>query len=71
MSAGAARLKHALKTMRENWEITRETWNDGVARDFEKNHLLPLDQQVNTALRGMDKISEVLGKVRAECGDRG
>ena len=67
MSAGAARLKHALKTMRENWEITRESWNDAVARDFEKNHLLPLDQQCNTALRGMDKIHEVLQKVRQEC----
>ncbi len=67
MSAGSARLKHAQKTLREHWEVTRETWNDMVARDFEKNHLLPLDQQVTTALRGMDKISEVLQKVRHDC----
>ena len=67
MSAGSARLKHALKNLREHWDITREKWHDSVARDFEKNHLIPLDQQVNNALRGMDKISEVLQKVRHDC----
>jgi len=67
MSAGSARLKHAQKTLRENWDITKESWHDGVARDFEKNHLIPLDQQVSTALHGMDKISEVLYKVRHDC----
>lgn len=67
MSAGSARLKHALKNLREHWDATKEQWNDGVARDFEKNHLVPVDQQVNTALHGMDKISEVLQKVRHDC----
>ncbi len=69
MSAGAARLKSALKTLREHWEITHELWADGVARDFEKEHLVPLDQQVNTTLRGMDKINEVMSKVRSACGE--
>jgi len=67
MSAGSGALKHALKNLREQWEITREQWHDGVARDFEKNHLIPLDQQVNNALRGMDKITEVLQKLRHDC----
>ncbi len=70
MSAGSARLKHALKTLREHWDLTREQWNDPVSRDFEKNHLIPLDQQSNNALRGMDKITEVLQKVRHDCSDR-
>ncbi len=69
MSAGAARLKHAVKDLREHWEETKEFWADGVARDFEKEHLLPLDHQVNTTLRGMDKISDVMSKVRSACGE--
>jgi len=67
MSAGSARLKHALKNLSEHWDATREQWADAVARDFEKNHLAPLEQQVNNALRGMDKLSEVLSKVRQDC----
>ena len=69
MSAGAARLKHALKSVREHWDVTKEHWADNVSRDFEKNHLMPLDQQVNTTLRGMDKISDVMSKVRSACGE--
>lgn len=68
MSQGSARLKYALKTLRERWDLTREQWADNVARDFEKDHLMPLDQQVNTTLRGMAKVSEVLNKVKQECG---
>lgn len=67
MSAGSARLKFAMKTLREQWDVTREQWADNVARDFEKNHLEPVDHQVETALRGMDKLAEVLQKVRQEC----
>ena len=67
MSAGSARLKHAMKTLLERWDATRDQWDDKVARDFEKNHLLPLEQQVEHALRGMDKLGEILNKVRSDC----
>jgi hypothetical protein len=67
MSAGGARLKHAMKALNEHWDITREKWADHVAADFEKNHLQPLEHQVNTALLGMQKLAEVLNKVRQEC----
>ena len=67
MSAGSARLKHAMNTLREHWKNTREQWDDGVAREFEKNHLDPVDSQVDHALRGMDKISELLHAIRRDC----
>ena len=67
MSAGSARLQHALKILREKWEITREQWTDKNAFDFDKNHIIPLEHQVSHALKGMDKISEVIAKVRQDC----
>jgi hypothetical protein len=67
MSAGSARLKHAMNTLNEHWDLTREQWVDNVARDFEKNHIVPLEQQVEHALRGMDKLAEILMKVRNDC----
>jgi hypothetical protein len=56
-----------MKTLREHWDVTRESWDDGVSRDFEKNHITPVEHQVTTAIRGMDKIAEVLSRVRQEC----
>ena len=67
MSAGSARLLYALKILREKWEITREQWTDKNALDFEKNHITPLEHQVGHALKGMDKISEVISKVKQDC----
>jgi hypothetical protein len=67
MSSGTARLKHAMKTLNERWDYTREQWADTNAIEFEKNHLVPVQQQVENALRGMEKLSEVLKKVRADC----
>ena len=67
MSTGSARLNHALKTLRERWDETKGYWSDEVARDFEKNHLVPLESQTNNAIRGMEKLAEVLNKLRHDC----
>ena len=67
MSVHSPRLQHALKALREKWEITRESWDDQVARDFEKNHLDALEHLVRHTIVGMDKLSETLGKIRRQC----
>ena len=67
MIAGAGRLHHCLRALRERWEITSELWSDQVARDFEKNHLLPLEHQTKNAIQGMEKLSEVLTRLRQDC----
>jgi hypothetical protein len=67
MSSGSARLNHALKTLRERWDETKGFWSDEVARDFEKNHLLPLEAQSTTAIRGMEKLAEVFSRLRHDC----
>ena len=36
MSAHSGRLHHALKHIREQWDIAQETWDDPVSRDFER-----------------------------------
>jgi hypothetical protein len=67
MSVDSARLQHALKDLRQKWEITRESWDDQVARDFEKNHLDALQHLVKHTIVGMDKLSETLAKIRRQC----
>jgi hypothetical protein len=67
MSTGPARLSHALKTLRERWEETKGYWSDEVSRDFEKNHLIPLESQTNTAIRGMETLAEVFTRLRHDC----
>ena len=67
MSAHSGRLHHALKHIREQWDICQEKWDDQVARDFERLHLMPLEQLTKGAITGMEKLSESLGKIKAQC----
>jgi hypothetical protein len=67
MSAQSGRLQHALKHLREQWDITLESWDDPASRDFEKHHLVPMEQHAKHAIIGMEKLGEVLGKIRAQC----
>jgi hypothetical protein len=56
-----------MKTLRERWDLTREMWADKNAQDFEKNHLVPLEQQVENARRGMEKMNEILMRIKQDC----
>jgi hypothetical protein len=67
MSAQSGRLTHALKHLREKWDIATETWNDPASRDFERTHIIPMEQTAKHAIIGMEKLSEVLAKIRAQC----
>ncbi|GAC1474819.1 MAG: hypothetical protein NVSMB9_25910 [Isosphaeraceae bacterium] len=68
--AGANRLRHAIKTLQEQWLSIEPSWNDSVRRQFEQRHLQPLDPAVDVALVGIQKLSEVLEKIRRDCSDR-
>ena len=67
MSAHSGRLQHAIKHLRESWDRARESWDDQNARDFEKNHLMPIEQLTRSTMVGMDKLSEVLQKLKKAC----
>ncbi len=64
MSSHSARMQHAMKDLRERWDVTTDSWADQVARDFEKNHIAPVEGLVKRAMVGMDKLSESLAKIR-------
>ena len=67
MSSGSARMMFAMRALRERWDAAIEQWDDKVAREFEKNHIEPLDHMATTTARGMAQMSEILQKVRHDC----
>ncbi|WP_165252340.1 hypothetical protein [Paludisphaera soli] len=69
MSSHSARLQHAMKDLREKWDVTKEAWTDQVAKDFEKNHLDPVEGLARRAMIGMDKLAEELAKIRKACDE--
>ena len=68
--AGSNRLKHSIQTLRDQWRATEPTWNDAVRRRFEERYILPLEPAVDAALVGIQKLGDVLDRVRRDCSDR-
>ena len=61
------RLRYAADKLWLKWEDTRDRWNDSASRDFEHDHLLPLEPKLAAALRAMSLLSEVLQRAEQEC----
>jgi hypothetical protein len=68
--AGVNRLRHAVKSLNDQWLITEATWSDAVRRTFEERYVLPIDPAVDAAINGIQKLAEVLDQVRRDCSDR-
>ena len=68
--AGANRLKHANKVLKEVWLATDPTWNDTVRQGFEERYVQPIDSAVDAAVNGLGVLSEVLDQIRRDLSDR-
>ena len=68
--AGSQRLKHAMRALQEHWRTVEPTWNDAARRRFEERYLSPLDPAADAALIGMQKLADVLDRVRRDLTDR-
>ncbi len=68
--AGASRLKSAVRTLRDEWNLTEPTWNDVARQRFEQRYLFPIEPAVDAALIGMQKLADVLDRIRQDCSDR-
>jgi hypothetical protein len=68
LSAGSSKLNLALKTLRLRWEETQIHWHDPVSQAFAENHWRPLEAQVQSTLRGIDRLGQELAQARQECG---
>jgi hypothetical protein len=68
--AGSHRLKHAMRALRDHWLAVEPTWDDAVRRRFEDRYLAPLDPAADAAVFGMQKLAELLDKVRRDLTDR-
>jgi hypothetical protein len=71
VAAGAQRLKLAMRNLRDQWLLVDPEWDDAVRRRFEERYLMPIEPAGEASLIGLQKIAEVLSKVRRDLTDRG
>lgn len=71
VAAGRGKLYAALKNARLRWQTTQEIWQDVVRKQFEEEVWEPLDAQAAAALRGIDRLAQILIQARHDCEGAG
>jgi hypothetical protein len=66
-ASGRGKLYGVLKDLRLKWEELEAVWNDPVRKDFEKDVWEPLVAQSQSAVRAMDRLSQVMMQMQNEC----
>lgn len=67
---GAGQIKTAADRLEETWSTAKSSWNDAISENLQENHLVPLMQQVRTALDAIARLNGVLITACRECEDR-
>ncbi len=64
---GRAKLYDGMKTLRAHWDDIQQIWKDPVRDEFEEQHWKPLEVQLHSAMRAIDRLDQVLTKMRRDC----
>ena len=62
------RLQQTLKELMLRWEKANVDWDDQVSREFKETYLNQLDSKVKTTMDSMEKMSELLRRLKRDCG---
>ena len=67
LSANKSRLAGATRELSLQWEQTKNYWRDQKSAEFEKKYLEELFAHVDKTVRVIEKLDELLKKVRSDC----
>lgn len=62
-----ARLLALTKDLQGRWEVTKDSWNDAKAREFEERYLGELLTGVNRAVADIESLDRLLHQIHADC----
>jgi hypothetical protein len=67
LSGSKNRLIALTKELSNRWEDTKNHWRDAKSQEFESRYMTELFANVDRTITVMDKLNEVLIKVRKDC----
>lgn len=67
MSGSKGLLTLATRQLQAQWQETRDSWRDAKAQEFEETYLTELMASMNSALRVIEELDQLLAKIHADC----
>lgn len=62
-------LQQSMKDLIVEWQSVKGQWRDSASRDFEKQHLEPLEPASRAALTALSQMDEVIGRAKRDCSE--
>lgn len=69
ISTAKANLMDASKKLMMAWSRVSCVWDDDASREFAKDIIDPIAHRINSAIKGVDHVGELVQRVKRECGD--
>jgi hypothetical protein len=69
LSAGAAKLELALKSLRITLAAVEQQWNDDTERKFREAYLAAVEPSVRKMSDAVQQMNESLAAAERDCGD--
>ncbi len=67
LSGNKSRLVGLTRDIFLRWTETKNYWRDAKSEEFDRRFMQELDASVNRTVQIMDKLEELLKKVRSDC----
>ena len=67
LSGQKGRLVGLTKELSLRWQETRNYWRDAKSQEFDQRYLAELFANVDKTVTVMEKLNELLTKVRSDC----
>jgi hypothetical protein len=67
LSSARGRLTGMTRDLSLKWDDTKNYWRDGKSQEFERRFLRELFAEVNQSQLAMEKLDELLCKIRNNC----
>ena len=67
LSGSKNRLVAVTKELSNRWDETKNYWRDAKSQEFEQRYMLELFANVDKTITVMDKLNELMTKVRNDC----
>ena len=67
LSGNKGRLVGLTRDLSLRWAETREHWHDAKSEEFDRRFMAELSASVGRAVIILDKLDELLKKVRSDC----
>ena len=67
LNASKARLVAITKELSNRWDETKNYWRDAKSQEFEQRYMIELFASVDKTITVMDKLNELVTKVRNDC----